>query len=72
MGMGGGIYLRSQMSLRNAIFGQGKLEVSLGVERQRLTRVSSCLLSHPSSPRPMLFISPRQPIDPLVETREGY
>jgi len=32
MGMGGGIYLRSRMSLYNAIFRRGKLEVSLGVE----------------------------------------
>jgi len=71
MGIGGGIYLRSQMSSHNAIFGQGKLEVSLGVERQRLTRVSSRLLSRPS-PRPILSISPCQPIDPLVETKEEY
>jgi len=33
MGMGGGMYLRSRILSRNAIFGQGKLEVSLGVER---------------------------------------
>ena len=33
MGIGGGIYLRSQMLLYNTIFRQGKLEVSLGVER---------------------------------------
>jgi len=66
------MYLCSRMSSRNAIFGRGKLEVSLGVERQRLTGVSSRLLSHPSSPCPMLSISPRQPIDPLVETEEYW
>ena len=30
MGIGGGIYLYSQMLLYNIIFRQGKLEVSLG------------------------------------------
>ena len=50
------MYLRSQMSSYNAIFGREKLEVSLGVERQRLTGVSSCFLSYPLSPRLMLSI----------------
>ena len=58
MGIEGGIYLRSQISSHDAIFRRGKLEVSLGVERQRLTRVSSRLLSHPLSPRPILSILP--------------
>jgi len=70
MGIGGGIYLRSRISSYNAIFRQGKLEVSLGVEHQRLTGVSSRFLSHPLSPYPMLSILLRQLIDPLVETKE--